>query len=93
MVSQVMRLSMMAICGVNVPVTFWPPAVQVMANVLPVTHGVQAVRLAVFGAPPAAVLTSALLEVVVAAGWLLVALVSFNGIAERGRTDGSIELV
>lgn len=93
MVSQVMRLSMMAICGVNVPVTFWPLAVQVTANVLPVTHGVQAVRLALSGAPPAAVLTSALLELVVAAGWLLVALVSFNGIAERGRTDGSIELV
>lgn len=93
MVSQVMRLSMMAICGVNVPVTFWPLAVQVTANVLPVTHGVQAVRLALSGAPPAAVLTSALLELVVAAGWLLVALVSFNGIAERGRTDGSIDLV
>lgn len=93
MLSQVTRLSMMAICGVNVPVSFWPPVVQVVANILPVTHGVQAVRLVLAGAPPAAVLGSASLEVVAGAGWLLLALLSSKAIAERGRADGSIELV
>jgi hypothetical protein len=34
----------MAVAGANVPVDFWPGPVQAVANLLPVTHGLLAVR-------------------------------------------------
>ena len=39
------------------------------------------------------VLTSAGLEAVLGAGWLAVAFLTFDRLAERGRANGSIELV
>ena len=92
LVSQLTGLTVMAFCGVNVPVGFWPAWVQGLAAVLPVTHGLQAIRLTVAGAPWPAILASAGLELLVGVAWLGLAIVTFDRLAEAGRADGSIEL-
>lgn len=92
MASQMTGLTVMAIGGVNVPVTFWPAGVQALANILPVTHGLQAIRLTLAGAPWPTILASAGLELLVGLGWLGLAVLTFDRLAEAGRADGSIEL-
>lgn len=89
-VANVARLTMMAFCGVSVPRELFPVPVQRVTDFLPLTHGLAAIR-ELFGAGrPAAVLGSAALEVVVAGGWLVLAVVSFRRLADAGRRDGSI---
>jgi ABC-2 type transport system permease protein len=85
-------LIMMTICGVNVPVDFWPQPIQVLAWILPVTHGLGAVRALLDGGPTSQVALGAGLEVLVGVGWLTLALLSIRRLVERGRRDGSIEL-
>lgn len=81
----------MTIGGVNVPVAFWPPWVQAVANALPLTHGLRAVRLLLAGAPAGLVWRQLVAEAAVGACWLLLALISLDRLAEHGRRDGSIE--
>ena len=83
--------AIIAFCGVSIPVSFWPGWVQVIANILPTTHGVEAVRLMLSGAPAADILLALALEAVVGLGWLVAALLAIDRIAETGRADGSIE--
>lgn len=91
-VSNLAWLTIMTVCGVQVPVDFWPAPVAVVAQVLPVTHGLAAVRaLADGSAGPAYVAGQVGLELVVAVGWLAVATVVLLHLAESGRRDGSIE--
>jgi ABC-2 type transport system permease protein len=90
-VNNVIQLVMMAICGVQVPVEFWPRWVEYVATVLPVTHGLAAVRTALAGGPAGRVAAEGALEAAVAAGWLVLAGLVFDRLAERGRRDGSIE--
>jgi ABC-2 type transport system permease protein len=86
---------MMMICGVMVPVSFWPGWVQVMAQTLPLTHGLSAVRLltdAPPGVPIAAEVAGHLaLAVGAGAGWLLVAALVLERLAASGRRSGTIE--
>lgn len=84
---EVAFLLLIAFCGVNVPVSFWPEPVWAVAQVLPLTHGLDAVRGFVGDGP---VLVPVLLEAAVCVGWALVALLSFERVAARGRRDGSI---
>lgn len=84
-------LTLMAICGVNVPTSFWPSWVQALSAVLPVTHGLQAVRGVLAGAPLADVARLMALEGAVAVAWLVLAVVALGRLAEAGRHDGSIE--
>ena len=91
LVGNVAHLSIMAICGVQVPVGFWPAPVRMVADVLPVTHGLAALRILLDGGAAGDVVTGAALECAVAAGWFALAAVTFRWFAERGRRDGSIE--
>lgn len=88
-VANVGHLGLMVLCGVQVPATFWPGPVQAVTDVLPLKHGLTAVRNLLAGQGP--VLTNAGLELAVAAGWLVVAALVFRHLAEGGRKDGSIE--
>lgn len=88
-VLNVTYLTIMAVCGVNVPLSSIPGPLRAVASVLPVTHGLQAVRGALAGAP--GVWRGAALEAAVGAGWLVLAVVGFAGLVEGGRRDGSIE--
>ena len=69
-----------AFCGVSVPLSFWPDSVQLIVQFLPVTHGLQAIRLV-------------LDEAAVGLGWLVVAIITMDRMANAGRADGSIEFV
>ena len=85
------HVSLMAACGVNVPLSYFPEALAWAAHALPVTNGLLAVRGVFDGADAATILGDAALEAAVAAGWMTVALLSFNQLASRGRRDGSLD--
>jgi ABC-2 type transport system permease protein len=83
--------ALMAFCGVSVPVAFWPAWVEMIANVLPLTHGLAAIRIALDGGAALTALAEAGKEIAVAAGWLAVSLLTTDRMADGGRADGSIE--
>jgi ABC-2 type transport system permease protein len=89
--SNVTHTTIMAIAGVNVPVAFYPRPVEWLAEVLPLTHGLRAIRGVLAGSAAGAVLGNAALELAVGLGWLVLALLTFERFAEHGRRDGSIE--
>jgi ABC-2 type transport system permease protein len=91
LVSGIGSLTLMLVCGVQVPTTFWPAPFPQVAEVLPLTHGLGAVRDLLAGAPAGVVAGGAALELCVATGWLVVAGFAFRHLAESGRRDGSIE--
>jgi ABC-2 type transport system permease protein len=85
-------LSIMTICGVNVPVDYWPAPVRALADVLPLTHGLAALRLLLADGPDLAVLGQLGAELLVALGWLGLAGLLLAGAVRAGRRDGSLEL-
>lgn len=87
----VSSLTFMAICGVSVPVNFWPTSVQRIAAFLPVTHGLQAIRDLLDGAAAEVVIRGVGLELAIAALWLLPSLVAVRWLVDGGRRAGSIE--
>lgn len=91
-VSNLSHLTLMAFCGVQVPVTFWPTPIRAVAAVLPLTHGLAAVRTLLGGGAVRLAARDAGLEIAVGLGWLLLAGLVFKRLAEGGRKDGSIEL-
>lgn len=91
LVSSVSSLTLMLLCGVQTPTSFWPAPVRYVADVLPLTHGLRAVRGLLAGSPAATVLGDAGLEAGTALAWFVVAGLTFRHLAESGRRDGSIE--
>lgn len=83
--------TLMAVAGVNVPVSFFPRPVQLLASVLPLTHGLRAIREVIDGASFVGVLDDVVLEALVGCCWFVLALASFRWLAEGGRKDGTIE--
>lgn len=92
MALDVAGMVMMAICGVSVPVTFWPPLVQAIARTLPLTHGLAAVRLLFESGDPSEIVRLLALELAIGAAWLAVGLLTITRLFNGGRADGSIEL-
>jgi ABC-2 type transport system permease protein len=91
-ISAVTTLSVTAICGAMVPTDFWPAPLQWVAQALPVTHGLAAVRAVEAGAPATAVLTSVGLMLLAALCWLTLALLSFRRVFARARTgNGTLD--
>ena len=80
-------------CGVSVPVAFWPGSVQFIVQFLPITHGLEAIRLLLDEGSPAAILQAASLEAAVGLGWIVLAVLAMDRMANAGRADGSIEFV
>ncbi|MDB4986074.1 MAG: putative transporter transrane protein [Myxococcaceae bacterium] len=83
---------MLAICGASVPVSFWPAPIQLIAEVLPLTHGLVAARLLFTSADLAAIVRPLTLELLVGGCWLGLSLVAVTRLFNGGRADGSIEL-
>jgi ABC-2 type transport system permease protein len=69
-VYNVSYLVMLAICGAQVPVRFWPAPVQVLAESIPATWGITAIRAALSGQP---VLAPAMGTFITGGVWLVVA--------------------
>lgn len=86
-------MSVMAFCGVNVPTGFWPIGIQLVADLLPVNHGLSAVRDILADAGPARVLPEVGLELLVGLGWFAVAALAVDRLVSAGRRDGSLEYV
>ena len=84
---------MRAFCGVSVPIAFWPGFVQFVVKLLPLTHGLQAIRLLLDEASPIAIMQAAALEAAVGLGWIALAVLVMDRMANAGRKDGSIEFV
>jgi ABC-2 type transport system permease protein len=82
---------LMALSGVSVPISFWPPSVQVIAHMLPVTHGLRAVRASFAGGTWSEITCDALRELGVGSAWLLLAILVSKLLADAGRSDGSID--
>ncbi len=82
-----------AFCGVSVPVSYWPGWIETAVQFLPITHGVQAIRLLLDRGSAVAILEAAGLEILVGLGWLLVAMLAMDRMAQAGRRDGSIEII
>ncbi|GAB3538417.1 hypothetical protein GCM10027403_24790 [Arthrobacter tecti] len=80
------------LCGVVVPVGFWPEGVQLVAQVFPITHGLAAIR-AVQGTQSVSVGTIGQLGLClsIGLGWLVLAVFMFERFAQHGRRTGSID--
>ena len=88
-----MTMVLRAFCGVSVPIAFWPGFVQFVVKLLPITHGLQAIRLLLDEASAGAILQAAALEAAVGLGWIALAVLAMDRMANAGRRDGSIEFV
>lgn len=82
---------LMLLTGVQVPAAFWPRPIQVLMQILPLTHGLRAVRGLLAGAGTGSVLASALAEVGVATAWYVVAACVFHLGARKARRDGTVD--
>jgi ABC-2 type transport system permease protein len=84
-------VGLMTVCGVNVPLSYYPTALEWIARFLPLTNGLLAIR-GVFGHAAAGwIVGRGALEAAVAIGWMSAALLTFNRLASRGRLDGSLD--
>lgn len=90
-VSNVAIGTMAAVTGANVPVAFFPAPIQWLAQGFPLTHGLRAVRDTVAGASFSDIAPDLAWCVLVGAGWMAAAALTFERFAESGRRDGSIE--
>lgn len=91
----IVQVGTMVIGGVMVPVSFWPGWVQAVAQTLPLTHGLAAVR-TLADPPPGGVAAGELvppllLAAGIGAGWLVLAALLLERLASAGRRTGSIE--
>jgi ABC-2 type transport system permease protein len=84
-------VGMMALCGVNVPVSFFPTALEWVARLFPVTNGLEAIRALLDGSSWTVIAGHAAAELAVASGWFTLALVTFGRFIGRGQRDGSLE--
>jgi ABC-2 type transport system permease protein len=84
-------VGLMTACGVNVPLSYYPGAIEFLSHALPLTNGLLAIRGVFEGAAATTILGHAGAETLVAAAWLTLALLSFNRLAARGRLDGSLD--
>ena len=82
---------LMALCGVNVPISFFPEPLEWVANVMPITHGLIAIRDVISGVGAGTIALNTLAEIAVGLAWLGVALATFTRFTDRGRRDGSLE--
>ena len=85
--------AMIVLCGVNVPVSALPPAVQFFSNILPVTHGLQAIRALIDGATYSNVFPLIGAEVLIALAYGSIAWLMFGYRMKVTRQKGTFELV
>jgi len=90
LVANVGLVSVMTLCGINVPLGAYPTPVAWISRCLPVTHGLIGVRDVLAGDLSAAA-GQALAEAAVGLCWLALCLLTFRWFVERGRRNGSLE--
>jgi ABC-2 type transport system permease protein len=80
-----------AICGVSVPVDYWPVWVEALATMIPLTHGLEAVRIVLAEGPAREVVLETSYLVALSALWLALSVIALDRLTDSGRADGSIE--
>ena len=90
-VSNVATLVSMLLSGATVPVSTWPSWLEGLAQALPVTHALAAIRILEEQGAVLAALPPVLLALLVGAGWYVLAALAFTAFGEAGRRDGSID--
>lgn len=90
LVNNAVTTAMMAICGVNVPASVLPAPIRAVAEILPTTHGLRAIRSALAGGPLADILPELGWETATGVGWFVAALVVLRWLEVRSRRDGRI---
>ncbi|MEW2514669.1 ABC transporter permease [Streptomyces sp. NPDC046870] len=92
-VSNCAYLAMMAFCGVQVPLGYWPAPVRWAAQAVPLTHTLRALRLVAEGAGWTAPLRPVTLALLAAVAWLLAAFATFRWlVAVPARRAGTLDL-
>jgi ABC-2 type transport system permease protein len=84
-------VTLMALCGVNVPVSFYPSWLEWISRCLPLTNGLEAIRDVIKGGAWSSVAAHAGAELLVLAVWLALALATFGLFMRAGQRDGSLE--
>jgi len=84
---------MAGICGVTVPVTFWPIWVQHIAHLLPVTHGLQSIRALLAGEASGEIVRGVFTEGVIGLAWLGVGMVALDRTVLAARRNGAIDIL
>jgi ABC-2 type transport system permease protein len=84
-------VGLMTICGVNVPLSYYPSALEWISRFLPLTNGLLAIRGVFEGQAWSWIAGHAALELAVGLSWMTVALLSFNRLAAGGRRDGTLD--
>ncbi|MGH3050165.1 MAG: ABC transporter permease, partial [Gaiellaceae bacterium] len=84
-------VALMALCGVNVPVSFFPPWLEWLSRCLPATDGLEAIRGVLAGDAWTTIGVHVGAELLTAAGWLALALFTFERFVRAGQRDGSLE--
>jgi len=82
---------LMLLTGVQVPGTFWPSPLRLFTQMLPLTHGLDAVRDLLAGAGLGRILTAVVSEVGVGAVWFAAAAWVFHAGAEKARRNGTVD--
>jgi ABC-2 type transport system permease protein len=93
MICNLLAYAMIIFCGVNIPTSALPPVVRVIGNLLPVTHGLQAVRALIDGATYSSVLPLIGKEILIALIYSAVAWLTFGYRMRVTRQRGTFELV
>ncbi|HVC38882.1 MAG TPA: ABC transporter permease [Candidatus Dormibacteraeota bacterium] len=83
--------AMLLLCGVEVPLRQLPGALQVVAHLLPLTHGIAAGRLLATGHDLGAAWPLIWEELVVGAAWATIAFLLFAYFERQGRRTGSFD--
>ncbi|HUY08661.1 MAG TPA: ABC transporter permease [Candidatus Dormibacteraeota bacterium] len=83
--------AMLLLCGVEVPLHQLPGALQVVAHLLPLTHGIAAGRLLATGHHLGAAWPYIWQELVVGAAWATIAFLLFRYFERQGRRTGSFD--
>lgn len=83
-------LVIMLTCGVVVPLTYWPQSVQVLAQSIPLTHGLKIVRDLEQSTVNWDVLWTLLMLIFTGVLWTLLAIASISRFASTGRRGGTI---
>ena len=84
-------VALMAACGVNVPLSYYPRAIEWLSHFLPLTNGLLAIRGVLAGTGAGTIAGHVGLEAAVGVGWMALAMLSFDRLAARGRLDGSLD--
>lgn len=91
LISNIAYFTVLLVCGVEVPLRQLPLVVRALAQVLPLTHGIEAGRMLAAGHSFGSALPDILLELLVGTVWAAVAYLLFIQFERQGRRSGAFD--